>query len=322
MTEIKDILAIDSGAAFEKAALELFFFQAANCEPYREYLSAIGTDSGTVVRAEDIPHLPIQVFRSRRVYCGPGEPEKVFTSSTTGGDIPSKHYMYSLAGYEETFRTAFSLFYGKPEERSFYALLPGYLEREGSSLVYMADGLIKSGGGGFFLNDYGELIKRLAEDTKPKILLGVSYALWELAEKYAPKLTDTIVMETGGMKGQREELPRDEFHRILTEAFGVGAIHSEYGMAELTSQAYSSGGGIFRAPPWMKVRARDINDPFEMFPPGKQGGINITDLANIHSCAFIQTQDTGTVYEDGSFTVSGRIDRSQTRGCNLMAGFI
>lgn len=318
MTGIDEILAINSAEAFEKAAMEVFAFQARECAPYREYLELLGVDPAGVSRSDDIPHLPIEVFRSRKVYCGPGEPEKVFTSSTTGGDIPSRHYMYSLADYGKCYRSAFSRFYGDPAGWSFYALLPGYLEREGSSLVNMAEGLIRDGGGGFFLNNYVELLERIAADPKPKILLGVSYALWDLAERYSPGLKDTIVMETGGMKGRREELPKESFHKILREAFGVDTIHSEYGMAELTSQAYSPGGGIFRTPSWLKVRTRDVNDPFETLPAGRTGGINITDLGNIYSCAFIQTQDMGTVLEDGSFSISGRIDRSQTRGCNLM----
>lgn len=318
MTDIGKILRIGSGEEFEKAALELFAFQAERCAPYGEYLAAIGVNPADVARAGDIPHLPIEIFRSREVYCCPRAAEKVFTSSTTGGDIPSKHYIASLADYRKTFVKAFSLFYGDPAGWSFYCLLPGYLEREGSSLACMADGLVGLGGGGFFLNNYEELITRIDGDPKKKILLGVSYALWELAEKYAPKLGNTVVMETGGMKGKREELPKEKFHKILEDAFGAAEIHSEYGMAELSSQAYSRGGGIFRTPPWMKVRIRDINDPFSYMPDGSSGGVNITDLANIHSCAFIQTQDLGISYADGTFRILGRIDRSQTRGCNLM----
>lgn len=318
MVDIGDILSIGSGAAFERAALELFAFQARECPPYREYLGLLGIDPPEVKSCSGIPHMPIEIFRMRKVYCGPGPADKVFTSSATGGDIPSEHYVASLADYRQTFTAAFSLFYGDPSQWSFYCLLPGYLEREGSSLVYMAESLIRSGGGGFFLNDYGELLERMADDPRKKILLGVSYALWNLAEKHAPKLSNTVVMETGGMKGRREELARDEFHKILRDAFGVDAIHSEYGMTELMSQAYSEGGGIFRAPPWMRVTVRDVNDPFTAVPPGSTGGINISDLANIHSCAFIQTQDLGKCRPDGSFSVLGRIDNSQLRGCNLM----
>ena len=198
-------------------------------------------------------------------------------------------------------------------------MLPNYLRRKGSSLVYMADRLIADcGSGGFYLDDYEALLAAMKRDPKPKILLGVSYALWDLAERYAPKLPGTIVMETGGMKGYREEIPKEEFHKILCDAFGVGEIHSEYGMAELTSQAYSAGGNVFRCPGWMRVTARDVNDPFDLLPARTRGGLNIADLANWWSCAFIQTQDVGRVGADGSFVVEGRIDHSDIRGCNLL----
>ncbi len=318
MQTIDDILKIDSEAAFEKAALDVFAFQARACAPYRDYLAAIGVEPGEVHTVDDIPCLPIELFKSRRVYCADGEPEIVFTSSTTGGDTPSRHYVWRQENYRRTLRAAFTHFYGDPSEWAFYALLPCYLEREGSSLVWMADDLIRSGGGGFFLDDHKGLLERMAADPKRKILLGVSYALLDLAEGFAPKLTDTVVMETGGMKGRRAELPKEEFHAILCRAFGVEKIHSEYGMAELTSQAYSDGDGIFRTPAWMRVRVRDFNDPFEQLGCGRRGGVNIIDLANLHSCAFIETQDAGMLHEDGSFSLLGRMDRTQTRGCNLL----
>ena len=227
--------------------------------------------------------------------------------------------MASTALYEAAFTAAFERFYGNPARWSLYGLLPNYLQREGSSLVYMVDRLIgRCGSGGFYLDDYERLLADMAADPKPKILLGVSYALWDLAERYAPKLRDTIVMETGGMKGRREELPKEEFHRILCEAFGVDRIHSEYGMAELTSQAYSDGGGRFRTPGWMRVAVRDVNDPFCRLLPDQRGGVDIIDLANRFSCAFIQTQDVGRVSADGSFRIEGRIDHSDIRGCNLL----
>lgn len=315
---IEDILSISSGAGFERAALELFAFQAERCAPYREYLSLTGVDPATVGSVKEIPFLPIELFKSHRVYCGEGEPEIVFTSSTTGGGEPSRHFMARKADYEKTFAAAFSLFYGSPAGHSIYALLPGYLEREGSSLVYMAGHLIAEGGGGFYLDRYDLMLKDMERDSKPKILLGVSYALLDLAEKHAPKLRDTIVMETGGMKGRREEMPKEAFHALLCEAFGVEAVHSEYGMAELSSQAYSSGGGVFRTPPWMRVVVRDPNDPFASMPQGSAGGVDIIDLANISSCAFIQTQDLGIVHPDGGFSILGRADRSEIRGCNLL----
>lgn len=318
VVELDDILNIDSEAAFEEAASDVFAFQAAHCAPYREYVDAIGVDPSQVKRWEDIPHMPIEVFKRRTVYCGDASPEAVFTSSTTGGDSASFHHVAKLENYRRTLRKAFSIFYGEPESWSFYALLPCYLEREGSSLVWMADELIKSGGGGFFLNDHEELLRRMEADPKRKILLGVSYALLDLAEKFSPRLFNTVVMETGGMKGRRREMPKEEFHAALCAAFGVEKIHSEYGMAELSSQAYSAGGGIFSTPPWMRVRIRDFNDPFDAVAYGRRGGINITDLANLHSCAFIETQDAGVMYPGGSFSVLGRMDRTQTRGCNLM----
>ena len=227
--------------------------------------------------------------------------------------------MQSLALYEQAFTSAFEQFYGATEGWSIYGLLPNYLQREGSSLVYMVDRLIaRCGSGGFYLDEYEKLISDMEADPKPKILLGVSYALWDLAEQYAPKLENTIVMETGGMKGRREELPKVEFHKILTEAFGVEKIHSEYGMAELTSQGYSSGDGVFRSPAWMRVVVRDVNNPLRMLPAGSRGAVSIIDLANISSCAFIATQDVGRTFEDGSFMIEGRLSGADIRGCNLL----
>ena len=321
MITTDDIFRVQPGdaAAFEAAALALFRFQSEACPPYREYLRRIGIRPEAVGEFREIPFLPIELFKSHEVYCGETPPEEVFTSSATTGMIPSRHPMRSLALYERAFRGAFRTFYGDPARWSLYALLPNYLRRKGSSLVYMADRLIADcGSGGFYLDDCDALLRDMAADPKPKILLGVSYALWDLAERYAPKLHDTVVMETGGMKGYREEIPKEEFHRILCDAFGVEAIHSEYGMAELTSQAYSQGGNRFRCPAWMRVVCRDVNDPFEPLPAGSRGGLNIVDLANLWSCAFIQTQDVGQVAADGSFVVEGRIDHAEIRGCNLL----
>ena len=319
MSFSEKIFSISSDAEFEAAALELFRRQAVQCPPYREYISLLGVDSAQVKRVEDIPFMPIEFFKWRDVYCGAGEPEKVFTSSNTGGTVASRHMMQSLALYEQAFTRAFEQFYGAAEGWSIYGLLPNYLQREGSSLVYMVDRLIaRCGSGGFYLDEYEKLIADMAADAKPKILLGVSYALWDLAEQYAPKLDNTIVMETGGMKGQREELPKSEFHKILTEAFGVEKIHSEYGMAELTSQAYSSGDGVFRAPAWMRVVVRDVNNPLKMLPAGSRGAVSIIDLANLSSCAFIATQDVGRTFADGSFMIEGRLSGADIRGCNLL----
>ena len=319
MVGIDDFVSIGSEAEFSATALALFRFQAERCEPYRRYVELLGIDPADVSCIEDIPFLPIELFKSHTIYCGEGEPEIVFTSSSTTGQTPSRHPMARLSIYERAFTEAFRTFYGAPKQYGIYALLPSYLQRKGSSLIYMADRLIaEAGSGGFYLDEYEKLIADMETDPKPKILLGVSYALWDLAEKYAPKLHNTVVMETGGMKGYREEIPKEELHRILCEGFGVDHIHSEYGMAELTSQAYSSGKGIFRAPSWMKILVRDINDPFSMLGNGSRGGVNIIDLANIYSCAFIETQDVGRTFADGSFSIEGRIDRSEIRGCNLL----
>lgn len=319
MLEIDSILQISSDAEFERCALEVFRFQARECEPYRRYVELLGVDVEAVQSVEDIPFLPVELFKSEAVYCGKGEPEKIFTSSNTGSTTPSRHMMQSLDVYRKTFTATFEHFYGAVEGWSIYGLLPNYLERDGSSLVYMVDKLIeRCGSGGFYLYDYEKLIADMASDPRPKILLGVSYALWDLAEKYAPQLSDTVVMETGGMKGRREEISKSALHDILCRGFGVESIHSEYGMAELTSQAYSEGGGVFRAPRWMRVMVRDVNDPFDHHPEGGRGGVDIIDLANLSSCAFIQTQDIGRVMEGGSFVIEGRIAGSDIRGCNLL----
>lgn len=316
---IDNIVNIRTEEEFVSCALELFRFQAEHCAPYREYIALLGIDPTEVERVEDIPFFPIELFKSHDVYCGDTAPEIIFTSSNTGGTVASRHMMQSLATYRTAFTHAFEEFYGATEGWSIYGLLPNYLEREGSSLVYMVDELIrKAGSGGFYLNDYERLIADIEADPKPKILLGVSYALWDLAEQYAPKLKDTVVMETGGMKGRRKELAKSELHKILCNGFDVEKIHSEYGMAELTSQAYSAGDGIFRTPRWMRVLVRDVNDPFDHAPAGGRGGIDIIDIANLSSCAFIQTQDIGRKFADGSFAIEGRIAGSDIRGCNLL----
>jgi hypothetical protein len=320
---IKTIFDIDGADEFRAAALETFRFQAEHCAPYREYIGWLGVERERVDTLEKIPFLPIEAFKSHRVYsAGSRREQAVFTSSSTGGQRPSRHPVADLSLYEESFTRAFRLFYGDPAQYAIFALLPGYLERTGSSLVFMADRLIRMGhGGGFFLHDHRALLAAMdaaAADGKNLLLLGVSFALWELAEKYRfdyPRLT---VMETGGMKGRRREITRGELHAILCESFGVAAIHSEYGMAELLSQAYSDGGGVFRCPPWMRVSVRELYDPLEPLPPGRPGGVDVIDLANRYSCSFVETQDLGTVFADGRFRIDGRIDRSEIRGCNLL----
>lgn len=317
MRPLSDILTMRAGD-FDDAALELFRYQSERCAPYAEYLSLMGIDPSTVDTAERIPYMPVELFKSTRIYCGKGDPEKVFTSSSTTGSTPSRHFMEHLADYTAAFEASFRRFYGDVSDWSFYGLLPSYLERDGSSLVYMVDGLIKSGrGGGFYLHDTSRLLDDLRSDTGKKILIGVTYALLDLAEQYAPDLSDTVVMETGGMKGHRKELSKAELHATLCRAFHTSQIHSEYGMAELTSQAYSHGQGIFRAPEWMRVSVREPNNPLDLHRVGR-GGINIADLTNRSSVGFIQTQDMGEVYADGSFSLLGRIAHADIRGCNLL----
>lgn len=319
MARYDEIFLIGSEAEFEREALRLFRHQAEHCAPYAEYVRLLGVEPSQVQRVEDIPMLPIEIFKSHRVYCGEQEPQMTFTSSATTGMVQSRHYVEDIALYERAFTEAFRHFYGDERECSIYALLPSYLEREGSSLVYMAERLIaQCGGGGFYLHDYEKLLNDMSYDPNPKILLGVTYALLDLAENYAPKLENTVVMETGGMKGRRKELPKSELHKVLCSAFGVERIHSEYGMAELMSQAYSSGEGLFRTPRWMKVLVRDVNNPFRRLPSGRRGGLDIIDLANRSSCAFIATEDMGVRYDDGSFRIEGRISQSDIRGCNLL----
>ncbi len=313
-----DFWKIDSREQFERAALELFRFQGRECEPFARYLSLIGCDPDDVHSMADLRYMPIELFKTCDVYCAPRPAEKIFTSSSTTGSNPSRHLMADLSIYERAFFEGFKTFYGDVKEWSIYGLLPSYLERDGSSLIYMVDKLIQeAAGGGFYLHDHEKLLSDMASDPHPKILLGVSYALWDLVEAYAPKLKNTIIMETGGMKGHREEIGKTEFHKILCEGFGVDKIHSEYGMAELTSQAYSSGDNIFVTPPWMRVILREINDPFTLHSMGR-GAINIIDLASLYSCAFIETQDIGQLFADGSFTVDGRVEQSEIRGCNLL----
>ncbi len=319
MAKYDNIFSIATDHEFEREALRLFRFQAEHCPPYAEYVRLLGIEPSQVSRIEDIPMLPIEIFKSHKVYCGDAEPQIVFSSSATTGMVQSHHYVADVALYERAFTEAFRHFYGNEKECSIYALLPSYLEREGSSLVYMAERLIAScGGGGFYLHDHEKLLHDMSEDANPKILLGVTYALLDLAENYSPRLENTVVMETGGMKGRRKELPKVELHKILCSAFGVERIHSEYGMAELLSQAYSFGEGVFRTPKWMRVLVRDVNDPFARLASGRRGGLDIIDLANQSSCAFIATEDLGIRYDDGSFRIEGRISQSDIRGCNLL----
>jgi len=318
------VLAVRGEEDFNATALALFRLQAEHNPVYRWYVSLLGVDPGRVTRPEEIPFLPVSFFKRHRVSVTEGPYEEVFTSSTTTGGEPSRHYVPDLSLYRESFMKAFRMFYGDPAEYCLLALLPSYLEREGSSLVYMTEHLIRLSGhpsSGFYLYDHDKLfhtLRGLAREGGKVLLFGVSFALLDFAEKYSLPAMDLTVMETGGMKGRRREPVREEMHAFLQERFRVAAIHSEYGMTELLSQAYSQGGGLFRTPPWLRVLVRDSYDPFAYLPAGRTGGLNIIDLANVYSCAFLETQDLGRLLPDGAFTVEGRFDNSEMRGCNLM----
>ena len=310
----------DNKISFEKRALRLFKEQSQKCLPYNQYLKLLKTDVESISSLAEIPFLPIQFFKTHSIIAKGKKPAIRFSSSGTTGMERSQHLVADLSLYEYSFRTAFELFYGDIEKYRFIALLPSYLEREGSSLIYMCEDLIKRSKhpqSGFYLNNLDELSEIIKED-KPTILLGVTYALLDLAELGPFQLNNTIIMETGGMKGKRKEMLKDELHQTLSNAYGVDLIHSEYGMTELLSQAYSKGNGRFSTSHWMRVFSRDIEDPFSLSRSEKTGGLNIIDLANIHSCAFIATQDLGRVYSDQTFEVLGRFEQSDIRGCNLL----
>ncbi len=324
MVNIDDILAIKNEEEFEKVALELFRFQAQHSPVYSRYLNLIGVDFSAIKRFGDIPYLPIELYKSNSIVSGfePPKAELIFTSSGTTGSQPSYHYVKEAIIYEKSFQAAFKQFYAAPEECNIYALLPSYLEREGSSLIYMINNLIeRSHDGGFFLYNHSELLNRIEQRDRSKktILFGVSFALLDMAEEFKVNFNnEIIVMETGGMKGRRKELPREELHQLLTQSLGVSAIHSEYGMCECLSQSYSYGDGVFSSPNWMRIVIRDIHDPFLLHPNGVRGAVNIVDLANIYSCSFIQTQDIGVAQSNNFFRIEGRLDSAEIRGCSLL----
>ncbi|MFA5416996.1 MAG: acyltransferase [Bacteroidales bacterium] len=309
---------------FNALCLDLFRFQYKNNTSYRQFVDFLGKHPKRIQSYRDIPFLPISFFKTQQITAGWFVPEVVFTSSGTTGSATSQHFVKSKDLYIQSFMAGFNTFFGSPEDFVILALLPSYLEREGSSLVLMADELIRKSNhpeSGFFLHDYQGLsviLDELKAAGKPTLLLGVTYALLDMAEQFPIDFPELKVMETGGMKGKRKEMVRDELHQQLKAGFGVGQIYSEYGMTELLSQAYSTGEGIFRTPSWMKVLIRDTNDPLTLLPENQSGGINVIDLANVYSCAFIETQDLGKSYADGSFEVLGRFDNSDVRGCNLM----
>ena len=324
MVSNSDLFSISNQKQFEKIALKTFRYQYENNLVYQEFCDLLHTNVQKVKTLQQIPFLPIQFFKSHTVVSNNEAPQAIFTSSGTTGMTTSQHLVTDVSLYEESYRRGFSQFYGNIENYVVLALLPSYLEREGSSLIYMVEDLIQLSNqpeSGFYLNNHDELIEKLIElDSLGQnvILIGVTYALLDLIEKRKFQLQNTIIMETGGMKGKRKEMIREELHQQLCAGFGVSSIHSEYGMTELLSQAYSLGKGIFECPSWMQILIRDTEDALSYITNGKTGGINVIDLANRNSCAFIATQDLGKKYANGTFEVLGRFDNSDIRGCNLM----
>lgn len=320
----EQVFSISNNAQFNATALQVFRHQAANCAVYAKFIEGLKVDATKVKRVEQIPFLPVEFFKSHPVASNNNDIEVTFSSSGTTGITTSRHLVTDVSWYVESFRRAFRLFYGDIENYTLLALLPSYLEREGSSLIYMADDLIKQShnpDSGFYLYNYEELyhqLKKQQQAKKPTLLIGVTFALLDFVEQHPINFPELIVIETGGMKGKRKEMIREELHETLCRGFGVDTIHSEYGMTELLSQAYSSGNGIFNTPPWMRIITRDTNDPISLISYGKTGGVNIIDLANVNSCSFIATQDLGKVYTDGSFEILGRFDNADIRGCNLL----
>lgn len=328
---IDDLFNVKTTSRFEELALSVFRYQAKECEVYAKFLAGLSVLPETIKKVEEIPFLPIEFFKSQQIKSSePDTKPMIFTSSGTTGMVQSKHFVSDVSIYEKSYLKGFELAYGNIQDYCILALLPSYLERDGSSLIYMMEDLIKKSNhsdSGFYLNNYEELISKLNALNKKQqktILIGVTYALLDLVDQFPlckggkGDFANVTIMETGGMKGKRKEMVREELHSALCKGFGVDKIHSEYGMTELLSQAYSNGDGIFNCPPWMKILIRDTNDPFSYLPKNKTGGINVIDLANINSCSFIATQDLGKLYSDNSFEVLGRFDNSDIRGCNLL----
>ena len=319
-----EIFSIKTEEEFNKYSLQIFNFQYENNIIYRKWVDYLKINPKEINLYKDIPFLPISLFKSHKICSNEDNFVEVFTSSGTTSSVNSHHYIHDLDLYKNSYLGAFNNFYGNIEDYTILALLPSYLERKGSSLIMMVEDLIlksKKQDSGFYLrnlNDLKDTLIRLKLQGEKVLLIGVSFALLEFAENYHIDFPELIVMETGGMKGRRKELLRSELHSILCKSFGVNKIHSEYGMTELLSQAYSKGDGIFKCPPWMKILIRESNDPLSLEKAKNSGGINIIDLCNIYSCSFISTQDLGKLYSDGSFEVLGRFDNSDVRGCNLM----
>ncbi len=326
MRELEDkIFSINNDSDFIEIALQIFDYQYKNNPVYRSFVDYRKVNIHKINSIAKIPFLPIECFKYHCISTKPTENFKhTFISSGTTSSTTSKHHVFDISLYERSFSTAFKNFYGAIDELCFLALLPIYLERQGSSLIYMVDYLIhnsKNPSSGYYLYNHQELVEKIEElenKGQKTLLIGVSYALLDLAEHLKLNLKNTIVMETGGMKGVRKELIRNELHKTLCSSFGVNKIHSEYGMTELFSQAYSTGDGIFSTPKWMQIHIRDMYDPLTELENGKTGGISIVDLANLYSCSFIETMDLGRKQSNECFEILGRFDNSDTRGCNLM----
>lgn len=324
MINTNSIFSVNTQEEFKNLTLQIFEYQFENNKVYRSFCDLLYKHPTDVKDLQDIPFLPIQFFKTHKIISNQSYIQNVFESSGTTGNITSKHHVSDIKIYENSFRKGFKYFYGDIKDYVILALLPSYLVGKDSSLIYMTNDMINQSNhtdSGFYLNNLLELKNKLLsleEQGKRTLLIGVSYALLDLIEIQKFNLKNTIVMETGGMKGRRKELIKEDLHDILKKGFGVKTIHSEYGMTELLSQAYSIEKGIFRCPNWMKILTRDTEDALNIQTFGYTGGINIIDLANINSCSFIATQDLGKVYNDGSFEVIGRFDNSDIRGCNLM----
>ena len=308
----------------EQRALDVFRYQYDHNPVYNRFCIELSIDPRSVDSVHKIPFLPIEFFKTQVVKTGTWEEETTFTSSGTTGQTYSKHHIRSLQDYHKVSLEIFSMFFGAVDQYVLLALLPSYLEREGSSLIDMVQMLINETGSansGFFLDQYDEILSKIRmakEADKIPVLWGVSFALLDFAEQLKDEIGHVVLVETGGMKGRRKELLREELHEILQNRTGVSYIKSEYGMTELMSQAYAIEKGIFDTPPWMKVLCREINDPLTVNSGNSSGGINIIDLANVHSCSFIATDDLGKCYANGTFEITGRLDNSDIRGCNLM----
>ena len=317
-------LKIKSNTEFTQHALDTFQFQYRHISVYQKFVDLLGVKPETVTSIEQIPFLPISIFKTHSVIPEGLTPQTIFKSSGTTGTERSSHEIYDLSVYEHSFQKGFEFFYGNIKDYTILALLPSYLEQGESSLVYMVNQLIidsRNEDSGFYLNNYSDLISKLRHldnEGKKTILLGVSYALLDLIEQFDLNLKNTIIMETGGMKGKRKEMIKEELHSVLKKGFGVDAIHSEYGMTELLSQGYSTGNGIFQTPPWMKILIRDATDPLSYVNKNQSGGINVIDLSNYYSCSFIATQDLGKLLSNNTFTIIGRFDHTDIRGCNLL----